>query len=84
MLIPVRCFSCNKVIGHLEDSYKELCKNIGPQKTFEKLGIKRICCKRMFVSYSDLIGNIIAYDNFENPKIEISKKSEDKKILRAI
>lgn len=84
MLIPVRCFSCNKVIGHLEDAYKKMSENIGCQKTFEKLGINRICCKRMLVSYSDLTNNMNAYDNFNNPKIEIDKKSVDIKNIRTI
>ena len=84
MIIPVRCFSCNKVIGHLEEAYKKLCKDIGPQKTYEKLGITRICCKRMFIGYSDLVDHTNSYSDFENPKIKISKKSEDIKIVRTI
>lgn len=28
MIIPVRCFTCGKVIGHLYDKYKEECDKI--------------------------------------------------------
>jgi len=58
MLIPVRCFSCSKVIA---DKYKEYLKlktenkNENDEQIFKKLKLKRYCCRRMFLSHIDLI-----------------------------
>tara|TARA_B100001996_G_scaffold257367_1_gene200098 strand:+ start:720 stop:926 length:207 start_codon:yes stop_codon:yes gene_type:complete len=62
MLIPVRCFSCGKVIAHLWDQYDERTKageDAGDVLT--DLGIKRYCCRRMFVSHVDLIDDVAPF-----------------------
>lgn len=45
-MVHVRCLTCNKPIGVLEKSYLRL-KSMGmtPEEAYEKLGIKRYCCK---------------------------------------
>ncbi len=62
MLIPVRCFSCGKVIAHLWDQYSERT-NAGedPGEVLTDLGIQRYCCRRMFVSHIDLIDDIAPF-----------------------
>ena len=47
---PQRCFSCNKIIGNLWDDYNAMKNNTNFQDICEKLGLKRYCCKRMFLS----------------------------------
>ena len=63
MLVPVRCFSCNKVIG---DSYEEFIerkeKGEDPAEVMNDLGIKRYCCRKIFVSHLDLIDELLPYD----------------------
>jgi DNA-directed RNA polymerase subunit N len=62
MLIPVRCFSCGKPIGHLWEEYKEKVeKGDNPEKVLNKLGLKRYCCRRMFLSQRDYIDEVIKY-----------------------
>jgi DNA-directed RNA polymerase subunit N (RpoN/RPB10) len=62
MMIPVRCYTCNKVIGHLYEYYKILVeKNIKSEDIFNEIELKRYCCKRMFISHIDLIDKIINY-----------------------
>lgn len=62
MIIPIRCYTCNKVIGHLYESYKQqLEKNVEANEIFSKIGFKRYCCKRMFLTHVDLIDKIINY-----------------------
>tara|TARA_B100001059_G_C17281684_1_gene308553 strand:- start:157 stop:411 length:255 start_codon:yes stop_codon:yes gene_type:complete len=48
MIIPVRCFTCGKVVGHMEKRYNEL-KDAGMPipAIYQELGLRRICCKRM-------------------------------------
>jgi len=47
MLIPVRCFSCNKVIGGSYEEFIERKENgEDPAEVMDDLGIKRYCCGR--------------------------------------
>ncbi|MCX8184315.1 MAG: DNA-directed RNA polymerase subunit N [Sulfolobales archaeon] len=62
MIIPVRCFTCGKVIGHLWEEYaRRVSKGEEPEKVLDELGVKRYCCRRMFISHVDLINEIIVY-----------------------
>jgi len=62
MLIPVRCFSCGKPIGHLWGDYKEkTAKGESAEKVLDKLGLERYCCRRMFLSHKDYIDEIVKY-----------------------
>jgi DNA-directed RNA polymerase subunit N len=62
MLIPIRCFSCGKPLGHLWENYKEkVSKGEDPAKVLDKLGLKRYCCRRMLISHKDYIDEVIKY-----------------------
>ena len=51
MIIPVRCFTCNKVIGNKWETYKQkLDEGKDPKIFFNEIGLKRFCCKRMLQS----------------------------------
>ena len=59
MIIPVRCFSCGKVIGHLWEEYKkrvEAGEDAG--KVMNDLGLKRYCCRAIFLGNVDLIKKV--------------------------
>jgi len=59
MIVPVRCFSCGKVIGHLWEEYKkrvEAGEDAG--KVMNDLGLKRYCCRAIFLGNVDLIKKI--------------------------
>jgi DNA-directed RNA polymerase subunit N len=59
MLIPVRCWSCGKVIAHVYEQYKQAVESgEDAQSTLENLGIERYCCRRMFVGHVDLLDEI--------------------------
>jgi len=59
MIIPVRCFTCGKVVGSAYPEYVAHVKNgEDPKKVLDDLGFERYCCRRMIVSYADLIGEI--------------------------
>jgi len=63
MLVPVRCFSCNKVIGRSYEEFIERKENgDNPAEIMDDLGIKRYCCRKIFVSHLDLIDELIPYD----------------------
>lgn len=45
-LPPVRCFTCNKVIGGLYERYQNyLAQGASPEEAFNLLGVKRYCCR---------------------------------------
>ena len=61
-MIPVRCWSCGKVIAHVYEQYKQAVDGgKDPQSTLDDLGIKRYCCRRMFVGQVDLIDDIAPF-----------------------
>uniref|UniRef100_A0A6C0BPP1 DNA-directed RNA polymerase n=1 Tax=viral metagenome TaxID=1070528 RepID=A0A6C0BPP1_9ZZZZ len=54
-MFPVRCFSCSKVIGSYYPTWlKKRRSGWSAKKTLDYLGMKRICCRRMFLSHIDL------------------------------
>jgi DNA-directed RNA polymerase subunit N len=56
MIIPVRCFSCGKPIGHLWEEYKErVAKGDSPKKIMDDFGLERFCCRSVFLGQTDLI-----------------------------
>ena len=56
MIIPIRCFSCGKVVGHLYAEFKERVeKGENPKKVLDDLGLTRFCCRALFVSHVDMI-----------------------------
>ena len=62
MLIPVRCFSCGKVIAHLWDKYDQRTKEgEDPGDVLTDLGVELYCCRRMFVSHVDLIDDVAPF-----------------------
>ncbi|MCD6514206.1 MAG: DNA-directed RNA polymerase subunit N [Candidatus Asgardarchaeia archaeon] len=62
MIIPIRCFTCGKVIGHLWEKYaKRVAAGEPPGKVLDDLGIKRYCCRRMFLTHVDLIDEILKF-----------------------
>jgi DNA-directed RNA polymerase I, II, and III subunit RPABC5 len=65
MIIPVRCFTCGKIMGNKWDEYLRLCRVIGkPDKALEQLGVTRYCCKRMLLTHVDLIDKMLQYSSF--------------------
>ncbi len=72
MIIPVRCFSCGKVIASDYVKFVEESKKIrnetgheptGEEKSkiMDNLGVDRYCCRRMILSNADLIDEVISY-----------------------
>ncbi len=56
MIIPVRCFSCGKPIGHLWEEYKERVeKGEDKKKVLDSLGVERQCCRAMFIGHVNLL-----------------------------
>ena len=62
MIVPVRCFSCGKVIGEDYEKFRErVANNENPEKVLDDLGIKRYCCRRMVFSHVDFMDELLKY-----------------------
>jgi DNA-directed RNA polymerase subunit N (RpoN/RPB10) len=61
--MPVRCFTCGKVVCNLLPEYEKLTKvdNVSIKEAFDKIGIKRYCCKRMFMCNVDVTEKLFKY-----------------------
>ncbi len=60
MIIPIRCFTCGKVIAHRWDTYVKMMseQKYNQPTILDIIGFKRECCRRMFISHIDLCDNI--------------------------
>jgi DNA-directed RNA polymerase subunit N (RpoN/RPB10) len=74
MIIPVRCFTCGKLVA---DKWEDFIRSI---KTGEKasealtnLGITRYCCRRMMLSHIEIIDELLYF----NKAAERRKKSSN-------
>ncbi len=62
MMVPVRCFSCGKVIGSLYEEFKQRTeKGEKAESVLDELGVKRYCCRRMLLAQADLIDDIMKF-----------------------
>ncbi|CAI4218573.1 unnamed protein product [Parascedosporium putredinis] len=62
MIIPVRCFSCGKVVGDLWERYlRFLDDGLNDGEAMDRLGLNRYCCRRMVMTHVDLIEKLLKY-----------------------
>jgi len=62
MIIPVRCFTCGKLIG---DKWEEFASRVrggeNAGDVLDSLGIKRYCCRRMLLAHVEIIDEVIRF-----------------------
>ncbi len=62
MIIPVRCISCGKPVGHLWEQYKERVeKGEDRKKVLDDLGVTRYCCRALFLGHVDLMDTVAKF-----------------------
>lgn len=65
MIIPIRCFSCGRPVGHLWETYKERTKNgEDPKKVLDELKLERYCCRALFLGHVDLLEKVSKFKKF--------------------
>jgi DNA-directed RNA polymerase subunit N len=62
MIIPVRCFSCGKLVG---DKWEPFSKRVAagepPKEALDDVGVDRYCCRRMLLSHVELIDDLLEF-----------------------
>jgi len=60
MMFPIRCFTCGALIGDKWEEYERRVEaGEEPGKVLDDLGIKRYCCRRMFLSHYEYFDEVI-------------------------
>ena len=61
-MFPVRCFTCNSLIGHKYNEYMTRKDQSGFYgKLLNDLGVHKFCCRRMFLTHVDVVEDICIY-----------------------
>lgn len=62
MIIPVRCFSCGKPIGHLWEQYDKRVKSgEDAGKVLDDLGLERYCCRAALLGHADMLPEVAKF-----------------------
>ncbi|MBI4361774.1 MAG: DNA-directed RNA polymerase subunit N [Euryarchaeota archaeon] len=62
-MIPVRCFTCGKVVSSLYEDYKHRVReqHESPKKVLDELRVSRYCCRRMLLSHMEMVETLNLY-----------------------
>ncbi len=62
MIIPIRCFTCGKLIGDKWEEYVKR-KEAGedPKRILDDMGLTRYCCRRMLLSHVEIIDEVLEF-----------------------
>lgn len=62
MIIPVRCFTCGKLIADKWETFNQRVRaGDKPQKVLDEMGIRRYCCRRMMITHVEIIDEFLKY-----------------------
>ena len=62
MLVPVRCFTCGKLVADKYSDYQTRIKTgEDPKKVLDDLGMERYCCRRMLLTTVETVQQVIPF-----------------------
>ncbi len=82
MIFPIRCFTCGKVFSCTRETYIALRREMDEKETvegiiienknqilFQRIGLRRYCCREILQTHKELIDIMLLYDQYENQNI---------------
>jgi DNA-directed RNA polymerase subunit N (RpoN/RPB10) len=64
MMIPIRCYTCGKVIAQYYDDFIEgLKEGKEARELLDSFGLTRYCCRRMLITHVELIDDILTFSS---------------------
>jgi DNA-directed RNA polymerase subunit N len=61
-MIPVRCFTCGKVVSTYWEEYQQrTAAGEDPKDVLDSLGLDRYCCRRMLLSHKETVDELYSY-----------------------
>ena len=67
MIIPVRCFTCGKVLADRYQAYMDLVRSGHPEdRALDAVDLKRWCCRRMLLTHVDFSDQLLKYNPADN------------------
>ncbi len=59
MIVPIRCFSCGKVVSAVWNEYQKMLEDdVSIKEALDKLEIKRFCCRSTLMSHVEMINSV--------------------------
>lgn len=87
MIFPVRCFTCNKVIGNKWYTYKKLLEKVDDENqdfsiddVFKQLCVSKFCCKRHFTTHIEVIDDLLLYEDSLPKSITLNTTTSRKRV----
>ncbi len=72
MIIPVRCFTCGKLIGDKWETFNQRVRaGDRPTRVLDELGLRRYCCRRMMITHVEIIDEFLKF-----PQVSAKKRAE--------
>ena len=75
-MIPIRCFTCGKVIANKWVTYKAYLESgMTKEKALNIVGLRRYCCRRMFLGHVEITDQLL---HFPDSDESISEQKSEK------
>ena len=58
-MIPVRCFTCNKILGRYEETFKKYTGR--EEEFFQEFGFTRYCCRKILLTHVDIFQTALSH-----------------------
>ena len=76
-ILPVRCYTCGKVIGGKWAPYQHLLsEGVDMKESLDRLELKKICCRRMMMGHVELIDSLLKYSDTKQDVLSVNLITE--------
>lgn len=59
MIIPIRCMTCGKPVGHLWEQFQaDIKKGKSAKTVLDSMELTRYCCRSLFLTHKDIIKEV--------------------------